>query len=315
MRAPAPAIETVLLILACLVGGIAGLLAGSAARLTMIVLLGVMGTIGAGLVLFASDYWLPVFPMSAGWTVSAGLVTAYLVQIARRERRDLQRILSLQVSPTVADEIWQRRDELLTEGMLKPQVLTATVMFVDLQGFTQVTESSSTESLLAWLNPFMTLATEVIVEHGGMVDDYFGDGIKANFGVPLQRHSDVEVADDANNAVNCAVALARRMASADLARSESHVLRFGIHTGAVVAATIGSRIRSKYTSVGDTVNVAARLESYAKDVAERELLEGSVIVASGETVRLAGDGYGWRHLGAVDLKGRVKPVTVHLLEI
>jgi adenylate cyclase len=307
--------ETALIVVSCLFGGLAGLLAGSAARLTLTVILGAALITGAGIVLFRYDFWLPVFPMALGWAVSAALVTAFLVQVARRERRDLERILSLQVSSMVADEIWRRRDELLSEGLLKPQELSATVLFVDLQGFTRMTESSSPDALLGWLNPFMALATEVIVEHGGMVDDYFGDGIKANFGVPIRRTTEAEITEDARNAVDCAVALARRMASVDAVQGQSHPLRFGIHTGSVVAATVGSRLRSKYTSVGDTVNVAARLEAFAKEYREREAIDGSVIVASEETVKRVADKLDWRPCGGVELKGRVKPVTVHALVI
>jgi adenylate cyclase len=289
MTAGTPWAERLYLLIVCLAGGAAGLLAGSATRLTVIVLLGVIGITGSGILLFGADFWLPVFPMAAGWTVSAALVTAFLVQITRRERQDLERILSLQVSPLVADEIWRRRDELLTEGALKPQSLTATVMFAR--------------------------ATEVIIEHGGMVDDYFGDGIKANFGVPIRRDNTTEIATDASNAVACAVTLARRMAELDGLQTAVHELRFGLHTGELVAATIGGQDRWKYTSVGDTVNVAARLETFAKEYAEQEKVRGSVIVASEETVSYVGEEAEWRHYGAIELKGRVKPVTVHVREI
>jgi adenylate cyclase len=307
--------ETALIVVACLLGGLIGLLAGSATRLTLAVVLGVALITGTGVILFRLDFWLPVFPMALGWSVSAALVTAFLVQVARRERQDLERILSLQVSSMVADEIWRRREELLSEGMLKPQELSATVLFVDLQGFTRMTESSPPDVLLSWLNPFMALATEVILEHGGMVDDYFGDGVKANFGVPIRRSTDAEISDDARSAVECAVTLARRMARVDAVHGERHRLRFGIHTGSLVAATVGSRLRSKYTSVGDTVNVAARLETFAKEYCEREAIEDSVIVASDETVRRLGGDLNWRPCGEVELKGRVKPVTVHALVV
>ncbi len=315
MMASPAVMEMLLLTLSCLAGGVTGLLAGSATRLSLIVALGAIGISGAGVLLFQADFWLPVFPMALGWTVSAALVTAFLVQVARRERRELERILSLQVSPMVVDEIWQRREELLSEGTLKPQELTATVMFVDLQGFTRMTESSPPETLLAWLNPFMALATEVIVEYGGMVDDYFGDGIKANFGVPIRRTSEAEFNADAANAVECAVTLVGRLAGLDAVQGQQHRLRFGIHTGSLVAATVGSRVRSKYTSVGDTVNVAARLETFAKEYCIREQVEGSVIAVSDETLRRAGSGLDWRSCGAINLKGRVNPVTVQVLEI
>lgn len=315
MQAPGALTEVVLLVFACLAGGAAGLLSRSVARLALIAVTGIVGVTALGIVLFVQDYWLPVFPMAAGWTASAGLVTAYLVQRARRERHQLQQILNVQISPAVASEIWRQRDELLSAGKLKPQTLTATVMFVDLQGFTQQTERRSPESLLDWLTPFLEIATETILEHGGMVDDYFGDGVKANFGVPKLPGTEADIAADAKRAVSCARAMTRRLASASRDLEAPYVVRFGIHTGEVLAGTVGSRFRSKYTTIGDTVNVAARLETTAKELALADMPTRNRIVASETTVSLAGNGDTWHKLGAIPLKGRNERVTAYVLHL
>ena len=314
MTAPGPILDTFLLVFICLAGGICGLLASSAARLTLIVLSGVLAITAGGLGLFVAAFWLPVLPMAAGWTACAGLVTAYLVQRVRRERRDLQRLLNVQVSHQVAEEIWQRRGELLDDGTLKPQSLTATIMFVDLQGFTSQTERLPSDSLLAWLQPFLTVTTETILEYGGMIDDYFGDGVKANFGVPFRR-SGADIEEDARNAIRCARVLTKRLHSLGCSHRHPYAVRFGIHTGTVVAGTVGSRQRSKYTTIGDTVNVAARLEATAKEMEDAHAPTPSRIITSAATLRLLENDDGWQPLGAISLKGRAEAVSAYVLHL
>lgn len=314
MTAPGPVLDTFLLVFACLAGGICGLLAGSAARLTLIVLSGALAITVGGLALFVAAFWLPVLPMAVGWTASAGLVTAYLVQRVRRERRDLQRLLNVQVSHQVAEEIWQRRGELLDDGTLKPQSLTATIMFVDLQGFTSQTERLPSDSLLAWLQPFLTITTETILEHGGMIDDYFGDGVKANFGVPFRR-SGADIEEDARNAIHCARVLTKRLHAIGHSHQHPYAVRFGVHTGTVVAGTVGSRQRSKYTTIGDTVNVAARLEATAKEMEDAHAPTPSRIITSAATLRLLENDNGWQPLGAISLKGRAEAVSAYVLHL
>lgn len=314
MNAPGPVLETFLLVFTCLAAGICGLLAGSAVRLTLIVISGVLAIVAGGLALFVADVWLPVLPMTVGWTASAGLVTAYLVQRVRRERRDLQRLLNVQVSPQVAEEIWQRRGELLSDGTLKPQSLTATIMFVDLQGFTRQSERLPSDSLLAWLQPFLSITTETVLEYGGMVDDYFGDGVKANFGVPFRR-SGTDIEEDARNAIRCARVLTKRLHSLACNHQHPYAVRFGVHTGSVVAGTVGSRRRSKYTTIGDTVNVAARFESTAKEMEDAQAPTRSRIITSAATLRLLENDDGWQPLGTTTLKGRAEGVSAFVLHL
>jgi adenylate cyclase len=187
-------------------------------------------------------------------------------------------------------------------------------MFVDLKGFTGLSEALAPEDLLEWLRPFLDVATGTIIEHGGMVDDYFGDGIKANFGVPLARVTEAEVRDDAERAVRCAGALVRAAHALNSPERPPYRLRIGIHTGTVVSATVGSKQRSKYTSLGDTVNVAARLEAHAKDIAPSSLPEDCVLVSEA-TARLLDDRFTLVCLGEVALKGKAATVTAYRVQL
>jgi adenylate cyclase len=164
------------------------------------------------------------------------------------------------------------------------------------------------------LRPFLDVATRTIIEHGGMVDDYFGDGIKANFGVPLARTSEAEVRDDAQHAVRCAEALVRVAHALTRPERPPYRLRIGIHTGNVVSATVGSNQRSKYTSLGDTVNVAARLEAHAKDIAPSSLPQDCVLVSEA-TARFLDDRFTLVCLGEVALKGKAATVTAYRVQL
>jgi adenylate cyclase len=313
-QAWSPMTEFGLLVAASLAGGLLGLRSTSVSRLLNIVLPGVLVFILLGLVLFLFDQWFPVLVTSLGLTISASLTTAYLVQLTRQERATLQKLLALQVSEEVAQEIWQRRAELLDEGALRPQQLTATVMFVDLQGFTQLTESLDSDTLMKWLNPILAAATRIIIRHGGMVDDYFGDGVKANFGVPIPRESEAQIAADARAALACARDL---IAEADDLSKLTHTpyrLRFGIHTGVVITASVGSEHRFKYTSIGDTVNVAARLESLAKELGRESGVKGSSILLSASTVELLEPGIELDNLGPVSLQGRQQQINAYRIQ-
>jgi adenylate cyclase len=119
---------------------------------------------------------------------------------------------------------------------------------------------------LEWVNEYLMAMSHLVEEHGGIVDDYAGDGIKANFGVPVGRTEEDEIAPDAVNAVSCALAMGRELERLDRRWRDQRLppaqMRIGIHTGMAAVGKIGSRHHLKYTSVGDTINVAARLESF-----------------------------------------------------
>jgi adenylate cyclase len=133
--------------------------------------------------------------------------------------------------------------------------------------------------------------------HNGMVDKFMGDGLMALFGIPLSRKSHV---DDAHDAVQCAFSMFKALESFNVSQAEKGgpILRIGIgvHSGDVVAGNIGSPQRMEYTVIGDTVNVASRLESLTKEVGHglilsqntAVLLEGKVSLKRLETVQVRG---------------------------
>jgi adenylate cyclase len=308
-----------LLLWSCL-GLLAGWLSGSVLRLTAGLGLGASALLSICALAFRTGWWIPSVPPLLGLLGAASLSTALRSGRRRREQQVLMGLFARHVSPQVAETIWAHRDEVLEGGRIRPQVLTATVLFTDLQGFTQVSETMAPELFLEWLNSYMGAMTDVIMHWGGVLDDYAGDGIKANFGVPLARGDSEQVAEDARRAVGCALALMAELNRLNRAgRAEGRpcvAMRVGIHTGSVVVGTVGSRLRMKYTTVGSDVNLASRLESLREITCPDPDDEQAScrILVSAATARLLGDSYRMKDLGCFQLRGISHEIGVFSIE-
>jgi adenylate cyclase len=274
---------------------------------------------GSGAALFRAGIWVPVVPPALAALGSLGLVVAEAVRRERAERALVMDLFGRFVSRGVARELWQRRAEFMDGGRPRPQRLVVTALLSDLKGYTSAAEKMDPTELMAWVNEYMDAMTEVIEAHGGFVDDYSGDGIKANFGVPFARATPAQVGEDARAAVRCALAMGReleRLCARWAAEGRPQALmRIGAHTGEVIAGSVGSARRMKYTTVGDTVNTAARIESFAKEEFEAEVARGGGarfrILISEATHGLLGRGFDCEFLGEHVLRGRAEPLGIH----
>ncbi|MFL6337241.1 MAG: adenylate/guanylate cyclase domain-containing protein [Pyrinomonadaceae bacterium] len=177
---------------------------------------------------------------------------------------------------------------------------TLTVLFADIRGFTRLSEHAPPERVVQLLNNYFTAMSDVIFAHGGTLDKYLGDGLMALFGAPTASP------DDACNAVAAAVQMQRRMEGINAqlrAEGLSEIaIGIGLHTGVATVGYIGSERRSEYTAIGDTVNLAARLEQNA--------LPGQIIL-SDATARVAeGAGCDFHPRPPITVKNRVQPVPI-----
>jgi adenylate cyclase len=187
-------------------------------------------------------------------------------------------------------------------------------MFTDLQGFSTMSEKQDPEVLMKWLNTYMEMVTTTVMEHGGVVDDFFGDGVKINFGVPIPRTTEEEIGRDAVNAVTCALAMEAKMSALNATMTAEGFqplrMRIGIYTGPVVAGSLGSADRMKYTTLGDTVNTAARLESFSKELHLPHLESRPCRILIGEsTRRYLGEQFELQRVGDMELKGKATKIT------
>ena len=271
----------------------------------------------AGRALFELGWWIPVVPPLMAVLISAAAAVAILSVLERAERRQIAGLFSRFQGAVVADEIWRRRSEFIGEGdrpVARTVVLTA--LMSDLEGYTAASEQMEPEELMSWINEYMTAMAELVEAHGGVVDDYAGDGVMANFGFPVPSQTDEAIAGDATAAVRCAVAMGVKMRELN-ASWEARGLRVGrcrvgICTGPAVVGCVGAASSLKYTSVGDTVNTAARLESFDKTqfISEAPGVVSRVLVSE-ETWLRTRDAFEFLDLGAHSLKGKQVPTKIY----
>jgi adenylate cyclase len=181
---------------------------------------------------------------------------------------------------------------------------TVTVLFADIRGFTRLSENAQPERIVQLLNNFFTAMSDVIFKHGGTLDKYLGDGLMALFGAPTATP------DDACNAVSAAVRMQRQMdeINAQLrAEGLSEIaIGIGLHTGVATVGYIGSERRSEYTAIGDTVNLAARLEQNARG--------GQILLSETAALAAAAAGCTFHPREPIQVKNRVQPVPIYEVE-
>jgi len=302
-----------------LAGGLIGVWVWGAWRFSLVVILGLLllcFVVAEGLV---AGKWIPFIPPALGWVSNAMVVTAWISNREKRDKRILMSLFSRHVSSEVAQAVWAQREQFLVNGRLRPQKTVVTTLFSDLEGFTTVAENMEPDRVLDWLNTYMEAMVSIINEYGGVVDDYHGDMIKADFGVFQIGQTEEHIRRDVNNAVRCALALYGEMRRLNAAWQQQGLpivrMRIGIHTGPVVVGSLGSAQRLKFTSIGDTVNIASRLESFQKDSAEWWDKEEVCRILIGDTTKQYLDDFpgSLQEVGRVALKGKAVEVSVYKL--
>lgn len=206
--------------------------------------------------------------------------------------------LSRFFSPNLAAQLADQEAEGALSGRRQP----VAVLFVDIRGFTALGEAMSPEELGRFLSEYRRRLTEPVFRHGGTVDKFIGDAIMAVFGSPLQRD------DDAERAVNCALdmleAVERWSAERQAGGQAPVAVGIGAHYGEVFAGAVGADQIFEYTVIGDTVNVAERLERLSREVGSNLVISRALFQAAGRP----GAKSKWRNLPAQGLKGHRQPV-------
>ena len=241
-------------------------------------------------------------------SLQIGLLFGYLLAFAERltrEERDKARVKTMfkgYVSDSVVEMLLSSDRRLDLEG----QSMHITVLFSDIRQFTTISEQLTPRETVEFLNAYLGRVVAVILQEGGRIDKFIGDAVMAEFGVPYPFK------DHAHQALRTAVKIraiaaefreSLRTRFPDRGLPEFHV-GVGVHTGDAVVGNVGSEARMEYTAVGDTVNVASRLEGETKYL-------GCIIAASAETVREAGGRVETGIHETVRVKGRSEPVEVY----
>jgi class 3 adenylate cyclase len=260
---------------------------------------------------FLQQGWVPVVAPTAALLLSGGIVVASQAYQSRQQEQMVMKLLGQNVSQQVALALWKNRDYLLKSGKMPGQKLVATILFADIKDFSTISEQMNPEKLMEWLNEYLALMAEQVQVHHGIINKFTGDGLMAVFGVPIPRKTSQEIAIDAQDAVSCALAIRDRVVS--LNQDPKHQglppvqVRIGIFTGPVVVGSLGSKQRLEYGVIGDSVNIASRLESCEK---HRQPSDCRILTAA-ETQQYLGDRFQVESWGPIPLKGKHQVVRVY----
>lgn len=219
------------------------------------------------------------------------------INIATEERRKIKDMFSRYVSHEVVQKLIEAPHSIQLGGEKK----SATIFFADIRGYTSFSENKSPEYIVDILNQYFQHVVDIIIARRGFIDKFIGDCVMAAWGVPLQSEK-----QDAIDAVSCAIDIQKMIQSPDrpFFKGEAKNLKIGIgiHSGPLVAGNIGSSSYMNYTVIGDTVNIAARIEAISGP---------DEIIITEETKNLLGNTFELKKLSPVSVKGKSKPIPVY----
>jgi adenylate cyclase len=253
---------------------------------------------GALLAFTSSPLALPLIePLLAG-VFSVGAATGFRFLVADRDRRFLRKSFGLYLAPAVIERMVAANKLPALGG----ETREVTIFFSDVAGFSSIAEVLTPPELVKFMNEYLSAMTDIIQEHGGFVDKYIGDAIVAVFGAPLEDpHHAVQAV---SAALRCRERLHRlNTEPAEWQRFSLHQ-RIGLNSGEALVGNIGSRQRFNYTAMGDTVNVASRLEGANKYF-------DTAIMAAKCTFERAAASFAWRELDTVRVQGRDEPIGIY----
>ena len=245
------------------------------------------------------NHWASPAPLLAMLAAAYAVSAVWGFVATRRRARHIRQMFAQYVPPDVVSELVAHPELMRLGG----ETRELTVMFTDLANFTGLSERLDPQRTVAVLTEYFNTMTAIVHRHHGTVDKFIGDAVMAFWGAPLP------VPDHARHAVAAAIEMQKAMA-AMVARLQAQGLppigmRIGLHSGPAVVGNIGSETRFSYTAIGDTVNLAARLEGANKAF-------GTDILISASTAALIGpNGPLLRPLADVVVKGKTEAVRVY----
>jgi adenylate cyclase len=268
--------------------------AATMAGFALAVLLALAGALAA---LQAQVYWIPVSALVLGGValLAFGLLSA---RLEMAQRRHVQAMFARFVDPRIATALSEPAQVAQAQVSASREV---TVLFSDIRGFTSLSEHRRPEEIVALLNRYFEMQVEVIFRHQGTLDKFIGDAIMAFWGAPMAQPQHAVLAVQA--ALGMAEALERF--AGDLAREDPAVrfaIGIGVHTGPAVVGFLGTPRRLDYTAIGDTVNLASRIEGCTKGVA--------TVLVSEATRAQCGEAFDFIDRGAFEVKGREQAVRL-----
>lgn len=300
----APGAQVLAITAACI---IVTLLLSLAAPVVYLPITGILlaGSVGGAWQLFVQGYFFsPLYSIVCVLTLAVGILIIRFWQETSQRRR-LRQSFMRYVAPDMVDRIVERG-----EAVLSGEEREATLMFTDIRGFTSLSEKLTPDQVVAMLNRYFTPMTAIIRKSGGTVDKFIGDAIMAFWNAPL------DVPQHEFHAVQCALHMqaALKALNNDLQAELGLTLRMGVgvHTGKVYVGNMGSAELLDYTCIGDTVNLASRLEGQCS-------VYGVEIILSEATAHRVAHCHNIQeldapvciHLDDIRVKGKATPVGIY----
>lgn len=255
------------------------------------------GHVAGTIILFGQGVAANLVHINLSWVLSTAALFGYRYFRVEKTEREVRGVFSKYVSGRVLELIMRDPSRLTLGG----EVREITVLFSDIRGYTTLSEATTPQELVRILNRYFTAMTNEIMERSGVLDKYIGDAIMAFWGAPLEEP------DQTDLAVGAALAMLERLAALNrefrAAGDPEIAIGVGIATGSALVGNVGSELRFNYTAIGDTVNVAARLEGLTKE-------HGVKIIIAGSTKERLKRSYELVPLGAVAVKGRAEAVEI-----
>ena len=254
----------------------------------------------AALLALPLGYWFPIAVPVGG--CGGGAIAAYLARflVEERQRRRVQRAFSHYLAPTIVDRLAEGESELRLGGERRD----VSVMFADLSGFTNLSGRVGPEELMDVTNNYLGLIVAEVENAGGYVDKFIGDAVMAIWGAPLFDPD--HAAHAAQAALRSVAAVALAKTEADAAGRPGYTVKMGINSGPAVIGNVGAPRRYNYTAIGETVNVAARLEGVPHDY------DSAIVIGPATAEAIAGR-FIVCELDWIKLKGKAEPVAAYEL--
>ena len=294
-RLPVLAIAALMALLAALLARLLRPVGATAAFLGAAVVYAFAATI-----IFGHSLVLPlVEPVGAG-VAAVALMIGYRLIASDKQRRLLQKSFAYYLAPDVIEKMLASNKL----PQLGGETREVTVLFSDIEGFSQIAERLSPAALMALTNAYLSAMTEIIESCGGYVDKYIGDSVVAVFGAPID--DDHHAASAVRAALGCSRRLAELNRDSSVFQGYQVSQRIGINSGSALVGNFGSQRRFNYSVMSDAVNVASRLEGANK-------FYGTTIIASDTTVARAGEAFAWRELDTIRVKGRTQSLKIYEL--
>jgi len=248
---------------------------------------------------FLHGWWLNLLVPALTLSTNVLLVSLYRSLFEEKEKRRVRTAFGQYLSPEVIRRL------LVNPQLVEPKKTDITVMFSDIRGFTTISEKLDAQDLALFLNQYLSDMTSLVFDHQGTLDKYIGDAVMAFWGAPFE--------EPGHAARGCHTALkmmerVREMQRKWEAEGKPHLdIGIGLNTGVASVGNMGSSLRYGYTALGDTVNLSSRLEGLNKDYGTHILVNETTYSAARD------DGFVFRELDLIRVKGKLQPVTIYEL--